>query len=232
MLIAGWSGPRNLSTAMMYAFAQRPDCTVVDEPFYASFLKATGLTHPMRQEILTDMNSDATDVVDSVTRYDSPHRYLKLMTHHILPSTPLAWAGDAVHLHLIRHPARVIASYTEKNEVPELDDIGLRQQLMLYERFGGIVLDSADIRADPGAALRKACAELGLTYTDAMLHWPAGGNAADGIWARHWYDAVHRSTGFAEPEGALPVLSGAAARVCAEAVKMYDELHARRLAIT
>lgn len=206
-----WSGPRNLSTAMMYAFGNRADFAIWDEPFYAPYLIATGLAHPMRAEILAAHENDPAkvaarcvgDILDG-----KPHFYMKHMPHHMLPDFPLDWAKDCVNIHLIRHPARVIASYGAKRDQMTAEDIGFAQQTALYERIGGVVIDSADIRADPEGMLRKLCAEIDLPFDPAMLSWAPGPRAEDGIWAKHWYNAVHQSTGFAVAEGPLPELDG------------------------
>lgn len=232
MKIAAWSGPRNLSTAMMYAFAARGDTEVADEPFYAAFLWRTGLEHPMRAEILARHDRVADRVVSGLGRSGLPHLYLKLMAHHMIKGMPCGWAEDFAHLHLIRHPARVIASYSMKRERPSLEDIGFLRQRELYDRFGGVVVDSADLRADPARGVRAICKAIGLPPSDAMLRWPRGGIAADGVWAAHWYGSVHRSTGFAGPEGPLPVLEGDAARLCDRAMPAYEALSRNRLRIT
>lgn len=222
--IAAWSGPRNLSTAMMYAFAARGDCAVRDEPFYAPYLAMTGLEHPMRDQILAAHPVEPDAVIAALKAEDKPHTYLKLMAHHMIEGVPRDWAERWQHLHLIRHPARVIASYNIKRDMPTLDEIGFPQQVDLYEQFGGIMIDSATIRADPPAALAHLCGALCLSYTDAMLSWPVGGHPADGLWASHWYGAVHGSTGFAGPEGELPVLDGDAARLADAAMPFYERL--------
>ncbi|PWJ22194.1 sulfotransferase family protein [Jannaschia seohaensis] len=203
MRIAAWSGPRNLSTAMMYSFGNRPDCTVMDEPFYAAFLARSGLPHPMREAILAAQPTDPAEVAAACARPGTPHVYQKHMTHH-MEGMPLDWAEGAVHVHLIRHPARVIASYGQKHDGLDEQAIGFATQAALYDRLGGIVVDTSELRRNPRAMLQKLCAEIGLPWSDAMLSWPAGGHSADGVWAAHWYDAVHRSTGFAGPEGPLP----------------------------
>ena len=209
MKIAMWSGPRNLSTAMLYSFASRPDFAVWDEPFYAPYLDRSGVDHPMRSEILNAHERDhdivAQRICDSNMK-EIPHFYMKHMPLHMLEGFPLDWALDCFNVHLIRHPARVIASYSAKRERPTLDDIGYRQQVELYEQFPGPVIDSYDIRKDPEAALRKLCDEIGLSWDPAMLDWPQGPKSFDGVWATHWYGAVHRSTGFADAEGELPKL--------------------------
>lgn len=227
MRIAMWSGPRNLSTAMMYSFGARSDFAVWDEPFYAAYLAATGIDHPMREEILaageTDPEKVAARCMGPIPG-GKPHFYMKHMPHHMVPGFPLDWAKDCVNVHLLRHPARVVASYAAKRDAPTLDDIGFRQQAELFDRIGGVVIDSSDIRADPPRMLARLCATIGLAYDPAMLSWPEGGHPDDGPWAPHWYGAVHRSTGFAGPEGALPELEGAYAELAAAAIPYYRKL--------
>lgn len=208
-----WSGPRNLSTAMMYAFAARGDADVVDEPFYAAYLAATGLEHPMREAVLAAQPQDPDEVVAKITRPLTRHLYLKLMTQHMIDGVSLDWIDSARHVFLIRHPARVVASYGAKREDVGAEDLGFRKQREIMERVQSaglpfIVTDSTDIRRDPEAELRRICAALDIEWTAEMLRWPEGGHASDGIWAAHWYGAVHRSTGFAGVEGPLPDLSG------------------------
>ncbi|MDK3017872.1 sulfotransferase-like domain-containing protein [Pseudodonghicola flavimaris] len=232
MRIAMWSGPRNLSTAMMYAFGNRADFAIWDEPFYAPYLSATGIDHPMYAEILAAHESDPDKVAARCIGPipgGKPHFYMKHMPLHMIDGFPLDWAADCVNVHLLRHPARVVASYAAKRENPTLDDIGFRQQVELFARFPGLVIDSADIRADPEGMLRALCAEIGLAFDPAMLHWPAGPRAEDGVWAAHWYGAVHRSTGFAGAEGPLPQLEGTAAALAEAALPYYEELAAKRI---
>lgn len=232
MRIAMWSGPRNLSTAMMYSFAARGDCAVWDEPFYASYLKSTGLDHPMATEIMAAGVCDPVQVAAMCrgpVPDGLPHYYLKLMTHHMLPDVPVDWLDGFVHVHLIRHPARVIASYSEKRENPSLNDLGYPQQQTLFRRFGGTVIDSDDVRRNPGAVLSKLCHAIGLDYTSGMLRWPVGGLPQDGVWARHWYNAVHHSTGFSGPDRELPDLDGAYAELMEQAEPIYQELRGHRL---
>jgi hypothetical protein len=227
MRIAIWSGPRNLSTAMMYAFGNRADFAAWDEPFYAAYLSASGLDHPMKVEILA---ADETDPAKVAARCvgpvpgGKPHLYMKHMPHHMLKGFPLDWATGCVNVHLIRHPARVVASYSAKREEPTLDDIGFRQQAELYDRIGGLVIDSADIRNDPEGMLGALCDAIGLPFDPAMLRWPAGPKPFDGPWAPHWYGAVHLSTGFAGPEGPLPELDGPAEKLVTAALPYYERL--------
>ncbi len=232
MKIAAWSGPRNVSTAMMYAFGARADCAVSDEPFYAAYLAATGLLHPMREEILASQPQDPAHVAAALggpAPNGLPVWYQKHMAGHLLPGFPAAWADGCVHVHLIRHPTRVVASYAAKREMPTLEDIGYVQQAELHCRFGGVVLDSVDIRARPEATLRALCAEIGLSFDPSMLSWPRGGHPSDGVWAAHWYDAVHRSTGFGRPEGALPELAGPPGELARKALRYYEALRSRAL---
>lgn len=225
--IAMWSGPRNLSTAMMYSFAARGDCAVWDEPFYAAYLAASGVRHPMQDQILAAQSHDPLVVAQELSKLDTNNRYFKLMSHHMLPGFPLDWADGLVNIHLIRHPARVIASYAAKREVPTLEDIGFPQQLKLIERLGGFIVDSFDIRLRPEQMLRNLCDYAGLPFDNGMLQWPAGPKPFDGVWAQHWYDSVHRSTGFAGPEGPEPELDGAAADLLAAALPLYQAMKDR-----
>jgi len=237
MRIAMWSGPRNLSTAMMYAFAARGDCAVVDEPFYAAYLAATGLEHPMRDEILAAQPQDPEAVVAQLTGSipgQFPHFYQKHMAQHMIAGVPRDWMREVANVFLIRHPARVIASYAAKRENPTLDDIGFWQQAELFEMVRGwgqspAVIDSHDIRADPRAALERLCDAIGLDFTPRMLSWPKGGHADDGVWAPHWYAAVWNSTGFADPEGPLPEVPEHLQPVLEAAMPHYERMKAETL---
>ena len=229
MRIAMWSGPRNLSTAMMYSFGARADFSVMDEPFYAAYLAASGADHPMATQIMQAHETDPDKVEITCSAPGTPHLYMKHMPHHMLDGFPMDWAKDCVHVHLIRHPARVIASYTVKREAPTLEDIGFVQQAALFDRIGGHVIDSTDIRADPERMLRLLCDAIDLPFVPAMLHWPAGPRAEDGIWAAHWYGAVHQSTGFAGAEGEMPLLEPDMASLAAQALPFYERLAACKL---
>lgn len=237
MRIAMWSGPRNLSTAMMYSFASRPDCAVVDEPFYAAYLAATGLDHPMRENILASQASDPEEVVTQITGsnpWNLDHYYQKHMTQHMVPGVPRDWMREVVNVFLIRHPARVIASYAAKRENPILEDIGFAQQAELFDEVTGwggkpFVIDSTDIRENPEAMLRKLCKAIGLRFRIDMLTWPKGGNADDGVWAPHWYGAVWNSTGFAGAEGELPEVPEYLLDVLDQAMPFYEKLRRVKL---
>lgn len=237
MRIAMWSGPRNLSTAMMYSFAARGDCAVVDEPFYAAYLAITGLEHPMRDAIMAAQPQDPNCVVNRLlgpVPAQKPYFYQKHMAQHMIPGMPRDWIHEVTNVFLIRHPARVAASFSAKYDNPKLTDIGFVQQVELYEQLidegsSPVVIDSADIRRNPECSLERLCVAIGLDWTSDMLSWPRGGHADDGVWASHWYGAVHESSGFAPAEGPLPVLTGARAKLADEAMPAYE--HLRRVAL-
>ncbi len=237
MRLAMWSGPRNLSTALMYSFGNRADFHVVDEPFYGPYLRLTGLEHPMGDAIKQSRPESAEEVAQSLLGPipgGKPHVYHKHMVQHMIDGIPRGFMADCVNVFLIRHPARVVASFTKGWEAATAEDMGFRQQAELYDemRAAGqspVVIDSADIRRDPEVMLRRLCAAIGLSFDPAMLAWPAGGHAQDGVWAAHWYGSVHRSTGFAGAEGPLPELSGEAAQVVDEALPLYERLRAEAL---
>jgi hypothetical protein len=197
--IAMWSGPRNLSTALMRSFGNRADCSVLDEPLYAAYLVATGLDHPGRDDIIASQPTDPSVVLAGITGgpVATPVQYQKHMTHHLLPTFPRRPLSSLRHAFLVRDPARVLTSYAKVREEPTLDDLGLPQQLELFERFGGPVVDAADVLGDPRGTLRLLCDALGIGFDEAMLSWPAGPRDTDGVWARHWYAGVEASTGFA-----------------------------------
>jgi hypothetical protein len=233
MKIAMWSGPRNLSSAMMYAFAARGDCAVVDEPFYAAYLAATGIDHPMRDAVIASQSTDAAQVaaacIGPIPQGQSLF-YQKHMTLHMIPAFDRSFLRGLTNVFLIRHPARVVASYAKKRENPSLMDIGFVQQAELFDQVADMagqappVIDSASIRENPALALSGLCARLGISFDDRMLHWPAGPKPFDGVWAPHWYGAVHQSTGFDAAEGPLPILSGAAAELVDAALPYYQRL--------
>jgi len=231
--IAMWSGPRNLSTALLYSFAARGDCAVWDEPFYAAYLRATGIAHPMAAEIIAANEADPARVaaacIGPVPQGQSLF-YQKHMTLHMIPGFDRSFMRACDNVFLIRHPARVVASYVRKRENPTLADIGFVQQAALFDEVAQqlghapLVIDSADILANPQGALSSLCAALDIPFTARMLHWPAGPKPYDGTWAPHWYNAVHQSTGFQQVEGPLPSLDGAFAVLAAEALPHYERL--------
>jgi hypothetical protein len=203
-----WSGPRTVSTALMRAWENRPDTVVTDEPLYAFYLTATGLDHPGRDEVIASQPQDWRVVLRELTAGPLPPGvtiyYQKHMTHHLLPSVDRSALAGLRHAFLIRDPRSLLASYARVRSAPTLADLGLRQQAEIFEEFGGPVLDSADLLAAPEPALRALCAALGVPFSAAMLSWPPGPRASDGVWAPYWYDNVRRSTGFVPATGPVP----------------------------
>jgi hypothetical protein len=222
---------------MMYAFGNRLDCAVVDEPFYAAYLAKTGLEHPMRDEILESQSQDAVEVANYLSEAkpaDKPHFYQKHMTQHMIGGVPRDWMRHLTNVFLIRHPARVIASYAAKRENPSLDDIGFTQQAELFDlvRSWGqdpVVVDSHDIRENPHEFLEKLCDSIRLPFSPEMLIWPRGGHKDDGVWAAHWYGAVWNSDGFAEPEGPLPEIPNDLDPVLQAAMPFYEHMKSQKI---
>ena len=196
-----WSGPRNISTAMMRAWENRSDTVVVDEPLYSPYLSRTGLDHPARDEVIASQPSSYDEAVAGLSAPLPDGRsvhYAKHMTHHLLPDDEIGWVHDFRNILLIRDPAEVVASYVKSREACEPDDIGLLQQIRLFAELGGTppVIDAADFLRAPEGHLRWICDWLGIEFTPSMLSWPPGPRDSDGVWAPHWYDAVWASTGF------------------------------------
>ena len=225
-----WSGPRTVSTALMRAWENRPDTVVVDEPLYAFYLSATGLDHPGRDEVIASQPADWRVVLRSLASGPLPAGtgiyYQKHMTHHLLPAVDRAALAPLRHAFLIREPRGLLASYARVRSAPTVDDLGLRQQAEIFAEFGGPVLDSADLLAAPEAALRALCAALGVPFSAAMLSWPPGPRASDGVWAPYWYDNVLRSTGFAPVTSPVPppALDPALEPLLEECMPYYEKL--------
>jgi hypothetical protein len=234
--IAMWSGPRNISTAMMRSFGARSDCHVADEPFYAAFLCETGLIHPMNDAVLAAQPNDWRDVVPTLlapTPNNEPIFYQKHMTHHMLPSVGLDWMSQCRNAFLIRDPDLVLASYTQKREDVQLADIGFVQQAEIFareaDRLGHAppVVEGIDVLRAPTATLSKLCAALDIPWTADMLTWPPGRRATDGVWAPAWYDAVERSTGFGPPPAETKTPLADHLRPIADAARPHYEALAR-----
>ena len=236
--ICMWSGPRNISTAMMRSFSSRADCAVSDEPFYGCFLKASGAPHPMAAEVIADMDCDW-DSVAATLSGEAPGGkavwYQKHMTHHMVGPVQPDDMADCVHAFLIREPARMVASYRNKRESVAAEDLGYATQRAFFDRVADRlghappVVDSADVLADPAGTLSALCAALGIGWDPAMLHWPAGIHPDDGIWASHWYDAVAASTGFEAPVSRPVSLDDQGKAVAAACQPDYDHLARHRI---
>ena len=182
-----WSGPRTVSTALMRAWENRPDTVVTDEPLYAFYLDRTGIDHPGRDEVIASQPTDWRVVLDRLTSAPLPPGvsigYAKHMTHHLLPEVDRAALAPLRHAHLIRDPRELLASYARVRTEPDLDDLGLRQQAEIFERFGGPVVDSRDLLTDPEGILRALCRALDVPFDAGMLSWPPGPRDSDGVWA-------------------------------------------------
>jgi len=236
--IAMWSGPRNISTAMMRAWENRGDCDVSDEPLYAAFLSHTELDHPGRDEIIAAGETDYKKVITTLLG-DSPKQrpvwYQKHMTHHLLPNYERDWIPKLSNILLIRDPAEVVASYVKSRATVTPEDIGIPQQRKLYDEItltcakAPPIIDAGDFLRAPEQYLRVLCDSLNIEFSDRMLRWPAGPRDSDGVWAPYWYTAVEASTGFEAWRARENALSGEAADVAESCRPDYNFLFERRL---
>ncbi|MCO6459747.1 MAG: hypothetical protein J5I93_31020 [Pirellulaceae bacterium] len=237
--LAMWSGPRNISTAMMRAWGNRPDTVVCDEPLYAHYLQATGLQHPGGAETIAAHETDWQRVVDWLTGPLPAGKsvfYQKQMAHHLLPQIGRDWLDQLTHCFLIRQPSEMLTSLLEFLPHPTLADTGLPQQVEIFERVARRlgrtppVLDARDVLQDPGRVLARLCDQVGVAFDERMLHWPPGPRATDGVWAKYWYQKVEQTTGFApyrpKPEVVPDHLQG----LLAECQPLYERLYRHRLA--
>lgn len=229
--IAMWSGPRNLSTAMMRSFGARADTQVSDEPYYGAYLAATGDPQPMADAVMASMDCDWGRVTAALNGpSDRPIWYQKHMAHHMVGPVGIADLPGHAHAFLIRAPERVVASYASKRVAVRPEHLGYATLRRYFDREADRlgrappVVDAADILRDPAATLAALCAALGIAFDPAMLAWPPGRRDSDGIWAAHWYGAVEASTGFGPPEGPAPALDAASAAIAAAAHDDYDYL--------
>jgi len=236
--IAMWSGPRNISTAMMRAWENRDDCVVWDEPLYGYYLDATGIPHPGAAEVIADQGADSNTIIARCVG-DVPNGkdifYQKHMTLHLLPELDRSWLASLVNCFLIREPEAVIASYAAVRSDATLEDIGFIQQAELFDyvqRIHGaipLVIDSREFLLDPRAMLEAMCARLGIKFVPAMLSWPKGARDSDGVWAKHWYGSVRNSTGFAAYREKDYQLSTKDQKIALQARPYYEELYQHRL---
>ncbi len=245
-----WSGPRNISTAMMRSWAGRADTAVVDEPFYAYYLKVTGKKHPGAGEIIANGETDWRKVVEkcrsnlnmprhSAAKAGGPTNkrifYQKQMTHHLLPEVDRSWLGDVTNCFLIRDPRDVILSYIKKNPDPALGDLGFVQQIEIFDfvrkraRSKPPVIDAKDVLRNPERMLRLLCDAIGAEFDSAMLSWPPGLRETDGIWAKYWYSDLAKSTSFQPYQPKQGVIPDDLRAIYESCRQCYERLYEYRL---
>lgn len=236
--IGMWSGPRNLSTAMMRSFGSRADTFVSDEPFYGCFLKESGADHPMREEVIASMDCDWASVIATLRGSPpdgSPVWYQKHMWHHMVGTVGYADFEGFTHAFLIRSPEQMVASYLRKREAAAFEDFGLERQTEFFEREADRlgeappVVDANDVLVDPAGVLARLCEALGIPWDPAMLEWQRGRRDTDGPWASHWYAAVEASTCFGPPETDAVDLPAEARRLADRCRPYYERLAQHRL---
>jgi hypothetical protein len=226
-----WSSPRNISTAMMYSFAQRGDAVVFDEPLYAHYLRSTGIHHPGKEEILQEQENDGEKVIEAVILADhhKPVSFFKQMTHH-LENISLDFLSQTENVLFIRNPKQIIASYAQVRNDVTMQDIGIKKQWWLFnylteKNLSCIVLDSNEILRSPQNTLQQLCSTLQISFTEKMLHWPAGPKSYDGVWAKYWYDNVHKSTGFEKQKTSERNLPAYLEALYKESKTYYEKLY-------
>lgn len=238
MRIAMWSGPRNISTAMMRSWGNRPDTSVCDEPLYAHYLRATGVDHPGAAEVVARHETDWRIVVEGLTGPIPRGRaiwYQKHMAHHLLPDIDRGWLGDVTNCFLVRDPREMLTSLIKVLPDPALPETGLPQQVEIFrrerDRTGTTppVLDARDVLENPRGVLGALCDHLGVPFDESMLAWPPGPRATDGVWAKHWYDAVEASSGFKPYRPKRDELPERHATLYEQCLTLYAELHRDRL---
>lgn len=223
------SGPRNISTALMYSFAQRDDTRVYDEPFYAVYLNVSGAQHPGRDEVLKTQSSSEEVVQKQIlSSKDKPVVFIKNMAHH-MEVLPQPFFHNGVNIFLIRDPAQIIASYAKVIETPVMRDIGVAYQYYLFNTLREhknepIVLDSGLLLRNPAAVLEELCHRCAIGFQSSMLTWNAGPKHYDGVWSNHWYKNVHQTTGFSEKITSKPVVPEHLETLYQQAMGYYEKL--------
>ena len=225
-----WSGPRNISTALMYSFRERVDTTVIDEPFYAHYLRVSGRKHPGYQEVLNSQDQYSEQVIENViqSEYTTPVVFFKQMCHHLV-EIDLSFFNNCSNILLIREPSLVIRSHAKNVPDLKVSDIGLDVQNSLLNRIiesGAVpvVVDSTNLLMNPKAILKELCQHLGIAFDASMLSWESGPKPEDGVWARHWYKNTHESSGFSNKESSRDPMPEKFLPVLEEATILYDNL--------
>ena len=236
--LAMWSGPRNISTAMMRSWGNRDDTVVVDEPLYAHYLAVTRKPHPGIDEVIAGGETDWRKVVARLSGSIPNGKriyYQKHMTHHLLPGMEREWLSGLTNCFLIRDPREVLASYTKVIEAPTLEDTGFPQQAEIFawvkEHTGGmpLVLDAADVLRDPRKMLGLLCDAISIEFQDSMLAWPSGKRETDGVWGKYWYGEVEKSTGFRPYQPKNVEVPHRLSALCGQCEEYYDALYEQRL---
>lgn len=238
-ILSIWSGPRNISTALMYSFAQRNDTLVIDEPLYAHYLRVTKdvIEHPGKANILASMEQDGNKVMHDLIHRDTTDKsliFLKQMAHHLTQLDEATFLPHLKNVLLIRNPYRVIISFAKVIPNPSIRDVGIKRQYELYEQLTQLgqdvpVLDSKAILLNPEGVLRKLCERIGVEFDKRMLHWQAGKRPEDGIWAKYWYKNVHQSTGFQPYKERTEVLADELIPLWEECKPYYDFLYEKAI---
>lgn len=231
------SGPRNISTAMMYSFAQRNDTKVIDEPFYAVYLdRHSQIEHPGKEEILASQSSDSDEVIRQLlhNEYHTEYVFVKNMAHHCVGYS-LHYMLDHRSIFLIRHPAMILQSFSKVIAKPSAEDIGIKREWELYKmmienaKFKPVVLDSVIFLKDPFRVAPKLCETLGIPFDKGMLEWDAGAIKEDGVWAKYWYKNVHASTGFKQSQNEVPLLGGSLKKIENQLMPYYEALREKAI---
>ena len=233
MIIYMWSGPRNLSTALMRSFENRDDTEVLDEPFYSFYLKNTGLKHPMHNKIINAYPNDLKQILNKITKLPKNNKvfYQKHMTHHLIDENNLDWLKNGKNCFLIRHPAKVINSYIKKNEILEIRDIGFKKQFEIFEivkskyDFNPVVINSDNILKNPKEIIMKLCERLNIKFSNKMLNWPKGPRNSDGIWSVIWYEQVNKSSTFSKYSDSNTVVPSKYQKIYKESLKIYNNMN-------
>jgi hypothetical protein len=231
MIINLISGPRNVSTALMYSFAQRADTKVIDEPFYGYYLKETGIIHPGRKRIMQSMSTDIEEITGNILKMNGKDDilFLKNMAHHHIRAND-EFLLSAENVFLIRNPSELVLSFSKVIKEPTIDDIGIKKSLELHQyllKNGGnaVVIDSGELLKDPPVMLEKLCQAIPVPFDASMLSWPAGARPEDGVWAKYWYKQLHKTTGFVKSEPKAVDVPAHLQPLCEEAMKYYQQLY-------
>ena len=232
-----WSGPRNVSTAVMYAFAQRPDTEVVDEPLYGHYLRVSGAIHPGRDEVMAAQNCDGASVIKNIilTKREKPILFVKQMAHHLV-SLDMSFLEHTKNAFLIRNPREMLPSLVNQIPNPDLRDTGLALQVNLYDHLSTlgqtpVIVDARELLLNPQPVLEQLCSALGFDFDPVMMAWKKGGIKEDGVWAPHWYHNIHQSTGFAPYRAKTKPFPGDLIGLLDVCQPYYDYLYERAIKV-